>query len=271
MAEGLAAPVARRLHAVLARPQQVVEVGGEPPVLDHRRPARGRALVVDALAAPGVLAAAVVVGGHERLGELLAEPAGVHARVLLDGVGLEAVADRLVEQHAAEAVAHHHRQAAGGRVHGVQQRERAARGPVRHRLGILLEQLPAGVAAARVAAGLHAPVATRHDLGAEAHAGAVVRGGAAVRSEDLDLAARLGVSDPRLRDLGPGGARALVAGAQEVRLAGGLHVVGADRARGAASRAAAALSAAGWRASPRTASETDPATRSRSSSARPST
>ena len=172
-------------------------------------------------------AAAVVVGGHEALRELVAEPAGVHARVLLDGVGLEPMAHRLVQQHAAEAVPHHHGQAAGGRVHGVEQREGAARGPVRHRLGIVLEQLPAGVAAARVAAGLHAAVATRHNLGAETHAGAVVRRGKAVGSEHLDLAARLRVSDPRLRNLGAGGARPLVAGTQEVGLARGLHVVGA--------------------------------------------
>ena len=171
-------------------------------------------------------AASVVVRRHEILRELLAEPARVHAGVLLDGVGLEAVTHRLVEEHAAEAVAHHHRQATGGRVHGVEQCQRPAGGLVRHRPGIVLEQLPAGVAAARVAARLHASVAPGHDLGAEAHAGAVVQRGAAVRPEDLDLAARLGVCDPRLRHLGTGGARPLVAGAQEVRLARGLHVVG---------------------------------------------
>ena len=53
-----------------------------------------------------------------------------------------------------------------GRVHGVEQGQRPARRLLRHLLGVVLEQLPAGVAAARVRPGLHAAVPARHHLGA---------------------------------------------------------------------------------------------------------
>src|SRR5918998_1314852 len=113
--------VAPRTHAVLAGAQQVVEVGHEPAVLDHRGAAGGSALVVDAVAAPVAGAAAVVVGGHEGLCEAVAQLAGVDAGALLDGVGLEAVADGLVEEDAAEAVADHHGEPSRGGVHGVEE------------------------------------------------------------------------------------------------------------------------------------------------------
>jgi hypothetical protein len=218
LSERLAASVARGLHAILPRAQQVVQVGAEPPLLDHGRAARGRALVVHALAAPGVRAAAVVIGRDEPGRHLLPKPPGVHARVLLDCVRLEAVADRLVEQHAAEAVPHHHRQAAGGRVDRVQQRERPPRRLLGHLLRAVLEQLPPRVPAARVGAGLHAAVPTRHHLGAQPDAGAVVCRGAAVGPVHLDLAVVLGVADAGLGDLGAGGAGALVADPQELGL-----------------------------------------------------
>ena len=172
--------------------------------------------------------APVVVGGHKRLRELLAEPAGVDAGALLHGVGLETVADRLVQQHAAEGVADHHREPPRGRVDGVELGERAPGGLLGHLLGVGRDQLPARVAAAGVAAGLHAPVAARHHLGAEPHAGAVVVRGPAVGAEHLDLSPSLHVADARLGDLGRQAARVLVAGAQNVGLAADLHLLRAD-------------------------------------------
>ena len=80
------------------------------------------------------------------------------------------------------------------------------------------------------------PVAARHHLRAQPDAGAVVGRRAPVRAEDLDLAVRLRVADPRLRHLGAGGAGALVAGAQQVGLARCLHVLGRSRDRVAACR-----------------------------------
>ena len=93
--------------AVLARPRQVVEVEAELPssitrVLWVGVPSSSIASVPHS---PGKRA--VVVGGDDRAGHLLAEPAGVDRRALLNRVRLEAVAGRLVEEDAAEAVADH--------------------------------------------------------------------------------------------------------------------------------------------------------------------
>ena len=52
VAERLAPAVAGGLHAVLARAQQVVQVGGEAALLDHGGLLGRRALVVDAVASP---------------------------------------------------------------------------------------------------------------------------------------------------------------------------------------------------------------------------
>src|SRR3954452_2846451 len=100
--ERLAATVAGGRHAVLARAQQVVQVGNELSTFDDRGALRRSALVVDAVRAPLVGLAAVVVGGDERLRHHLAELPGPDARALLDVVGLEAMANSLVQQYAAE-------------------------------------------------------------------------------------------------------------------------------------------------------------------------
>ena len=113
MAEALAAAVAGRGDAVAAGGDAVVEVGGQPALLDHHRLLGRRALVVDRVAAPLARQAAVVVGGQQRLGDLLAELADVDAGALLDVVGLEPVAGHLVEEDAAEAAADDHRHRAG--------------------------------------------------------------------------------------------------------------------------------------------------------------
>ena len=65
---------------------------------------RGVALVVEAERAPLAGHRAVVDERDERRGDQLADLAGVDAGALGDEVGLEAVAARLVEQHAAGAV-----------------------------------------------------------------------------------------------------------------------------------------------------------------------
>src|SRR3954447_5553975 len=101
--EGRPSSVAGRVHAVSPGPQPVVEVGGEAALLDHRRFAAGSALVVDRAGPPLAGHAAVVIGGEQRLGNLLTHLAGVDAGALLHRIGLEAVSRHLVEEHAAEA------------------------------------------------------------------------------------------------------------------------------------------------------------------------
>ena len=230
MAERLAAPVAGGRGAVLSRPNQVVEVRGEPALLDDRGPLRGRALVVDAVASPRAGPAPVVVRRYERGRHLLSNPPRVDARALLHRVGLETVPDRLVKQHAAEAVAHHHRDPPGRRRARVEHRERLARGALGHLLRPLREQLEPGVAAARLGAGLHHRVASRHHLDREPHPRPVVRSRRAVRVEHLDELARLGVAGAHLRDVASGGAGGFVA-QPELGLALRLDVGGRDRHR----------------------------------------
>ena len=144
------------------------------------------------------------------------------------------MADRLVQEHAAEPVSDDHRKAPGGSVNRVEQRQRPARGLLRHRLGIALDELPAGVPAAGVGAGLDPALVPGDHLGAQPDTGAVVRRGAALRVEDLDLPARLRVPDARLGNLRPDGPGVLVAGSQQIRLAGGCHLVRARLDRVAA-------------------------------------
>ena len=90
------------------------------------------------------------------------------------------MADGLVEEDAAEPVAHHHGQAPGGGVHRVEEGEGSLGGLARNGLRVVLDELPAGVAAAVVAACLDAAVPARDDLDAEADPGAVVGRGQAV-------------------------------------------------------------------------------------------
>ena len=109
--------------------------------------------------------------------------------------------------------------------------ERAAGGLVGHPLGLVVEQLESGVPAAGVAAGLDAVGAAGDHLGAEPHARAVVGGRAAVRVEDLHLAARLPVAHAHLRHLRPRRSRALVEGTQQLGLARRLDLLRAHRHR----------------------------------------
>ena len=224
--------------AVLARARQVVEVGARacrprsPWSPGSACPRRRSPSVPHS---PGMRA--VVVGGHERLGEPLAEPARVDAGALLHGVGLEPVADGLVEQHAAEAVAHHDRHAAAGRATRVEHRRRALRAASSATsLGVVREQLEAGVTAERLVPGLDAAAAPGHHLDAEPHARAVVAGVSALRVEDLrrggaSRRSRRSPAPPRAR-----AARALVALAQQLGLALGVDLLGALRDRCTPSR-----------------------------------
>ena len=135
------------------------------------------------------------------------------------------MADRLVQQHAAEAVAHHHGHAAGGRVHGVEQRQGAA-GGLGPGLLAALQELEAGVATEGVGAGLDPVAVTGHDLAGEPHARPVVGGRHTVGVEDLDQPAPLGVADPGLADCAAGSARLFLGRPQQVGLSGGVDLPG---------------------------------------------
>jgi hypothetical protein len=174
MPERLAPAVPGRERLPLVRAEAVVEVGRQPPTLDDRRALRRRPLVVDRVAAPRPREPAVVIGGDELLGQPVSHAAGVDARLLLHGVRLEPVPDRLVEEDAAEAVPDDDRHAPGGSVDGVECCDRLARRGLGELLGALRDALEAGVAAAGLMAGLDAVVAPSHDLHPEPHARPVV-------------------------------------------------------------------------------------------------
>ena len=86
----------------------------------------GRALVVDGERAAAAVDRAVVEDGDARRGDPLADAAGEGADALAVEVALEPVADRLVQQHAVPARAHHHVHLAGGAGDGVQVDQRRA-------------------------------------------------------------------------------------------------------------------------------------------------
>ena len=113
MGIGLAAAVAGRLHAHQAGVLPVLHVADEDAVLDQRRDAGGRALVVDGERAAAERDRAVVDHGDAGGGDALAHQAGEGALLLAVEVALEAVADRLVEEDARPAGAEHHVEGAG--------------------------------------------------------------------------------------------------------------------------------------------------------------
>ena len=125
----LAPAVARPGPALLAAAQEVPHVVGEHAVLDEHVALGRRALVVDGQTAPLLGHGAVVDERDAGRGHLLAELAGEHRRALGDEVGLEAVAARLVEQHAAAARPDDDRHRAGRGGPGRQLGERLPGGP----------------------------------------------------------------------------------------------------------------------------------------------
>ena len=126
-------------------------------VLDEDVALSDVALVVEAERAPLPRHRAVVDERDERRGDLLADLAGVHARTLLDVVGLQPVAARLVEQHAAGAVLDHDRHRTGRGGPGAQLGDRLARGLAGEFLDVDgVEDLEADGVAHRLVAGLHA-------------------------------------------------------------------------------------------------------------------
>ena len=145
---------------------------------------------------------AVVDQRHQRRRDELTHVAREHRRVLVDVVGLETVAARFVEQHAAGAAAQHHRDLA-----------RSARAPRRAassaRVAAVrptcsgmdgVEQLEAHRAARRLVARLHAGVAGRDALHHHARAHPVVVGEQPVGVGDQDAAVRVGVRSGHRRD-----------------------------------------------------------------------
>ncbi|MNC48879.1 hypothetical protein D3C75_980240 [compost metagenome] len=126
MRVGLAATVAGGAHAHQAGVELVLHVALEHAVLDQRGALGRRALVVQTQRAAAARQGAVVDDGAQARSHRLADPAAVGRTALAVEVAFQAMADRLVQQHAAPAVAEHHRHAAGRRRDGLEVEQRLA-------------------------------------------------------------------------------------------------------------------------------------------------
>ena len=215
---------------------------------------RRRALVVDPVAAPLARQASVVVGLHERLRDLVAELAR-RRRWRASGRRRPRARGRRPRAAARRRSRCRRRPASGpvgaSTASSIVSALRAARAATSS--GVVRDQLVAAVAALRLHPGLDAIVAcarmgaARDDLGAEAHARAVVGGGAPIGVVDLDPAPALDVADaapgrPRRRRRAPPRR-----GAQQVGLAPAVDVLGRLLDRMAGAPAPPAASAAGSR------------------------
>ena len=194
MAIALSPSVPARRAALLAGAYDVPHEIGEHAVLDQHVALRGVTLVVDRERSPLVRVAAVVDQRDERRCDVLPHLTFEHRRVLEDVVGLESVAARLVEQHAARAALQHNGKAARGSRHGFEQRECALRGAAADIFrSERVEQLEAHRAPRRLVRGLHAGVTGRDAVHREACADAIVVGEETVGVGDEDASPRVGI------------------------------------------------------------------------------
>ncbi|MCY1352550.1 hypothetical protein D9M69_388560 [compost metagenome] len=171
MRVGLAAAVAGARHTHQPGVQLVLHVALEHAVLDQRGALGRRAFVVDAQRTAAVGQGAVVDDGAQARRHFLANPPAVGRTALAVEIALQAVADRLVEQHAGPAGAHHHRQGAGRRRLRLEVDQRLAQrlAGVAHGAVLAEEIAVVGTPAAALAAALAAAVLLDDDADVEAH------------------------------------------------------------------------------------------------------
>ena len=152
---------------------------------------------------------AVVDHGDAGRRDALADPARKGRGALAVEIALEAVADRLVQQHARPAGAEHHRHLARRRGDRFEVHQRLRQRDVDRPVPALrLEQVVVEVAAAEaVEAGLAPPVLLGHDLDVEPHQRPHVVRDEAVRADDVDHAPRARQADRDLGDARIAGAR----------------------------------------------------------------
>ena len=153
------------IDTVMAGREVVVQIGLEDTLLHQGRPARGVALVVHVERAELMRQVALIDHVDEGRRHRLADHVGVDAGADAVEVGLHAVTDRLMQQHAARARGQHDGHLAGRRPLGVEQHQGA-----RHHLVHLRLEAPVGVEAqsvprperAQVALGLGAALGRDH-------------------------------------------------------------------------------------------------------------
>ncbi len=238
--ERFAAAVAGGRNAHQARVVAVLHVTHQHAVFDQRGALAGRAFVVDIERAATAVQGAVIDDGHARRGHALADAPGVDAGALAVEVAFQAVAHRLVQQHAGPARAEHYRHHPGRRRDRIQIHQRLAQRFAREAFRAAVgEQV--GIAIAPAAAGItgFAPAALFDDhLHVQAHQRAHVRCQHAIAAGDQHRVHAAGQAHHHLLDARVGSAQELVDPAQQVHLGGAVHVV--DRVGGRVQRTATA-------------------------------
>ena len=222
------APAVAALRATfLAGPEVVPHVVGEHPVLDEHVVLAGVAFVVDADRAPLGAHRAVVDERDERRGDQLAGLVAVDAGALRDQVCLEAVAARLVEQHAAAALLDDHGHRATRRRPGAELGDRHA-GRVTSELGDVdaVEHLEPDRLAGALEAGLHAGVAGRDDAHPYEAPYLLVLGEHTVGVGHQYPAAAVAVAGRHLHDRSAGRPGGLVDAPEQLDLRSLRHLVG---------------------------------------------
>ena len=183
---------------------------------------------------------AVIDDGHARRGHALAHAARVGRGALAVEIAFQAVAHRLVQQHARPAGTQHHRHRPGGRVHRFQIDQRLAQGLAGELLRLAaIEKLGIRIAPAETGVTRFAAAVLLHDhLDVHAHQRPYVRGQHAVAARDQHRVHATGKADRHLLHARIGRTQQLVDDAQRFDL--GVVVQRIDRVVAGIQRTAAA-------------------------------
>ena len=195
---------------------------------------RGLALVVEVVRAPAVRDRRVVDPVDQLARASFADERAIHGRLLVDGIGLERVSDRFMEQDTAAAVRDDDRHLAGRRGDRVEHRDGAGRRPFGGDAGgVGVEELDARACRRPVPPGLDHVATLRYDLSDQPDPRPLLVDPPAVRGRDQPALQRIEVDPGDLRHLGAVPARDLVDLAEPTDLVRGGDAVGrAGRAVG---------------------------------------
>ena len=190
-------------------------------------PLRGLSLVVEVVRAPAVRDRRVVDPVDQLARAPFTDERAIHGRLLVDGIGLQRVSDRLMEQDTPAAVRDDDRHLAGRRGDRVEHRDGAGRRSFgRDARGMGVEELDARTRGRPVPPRLDDVATLRHDLGDQPDPRPLLVDPPAVRGSDQPPLQRIEVDPGDLRHLGAVPTRGLVDLPEPSDLVGSGHAVG---------------------------------------------